>query len=158
MRVCWHIGAEDMCRFNYGSKKEAITMASIKLILEEEATGQVKKVYEEIMEKLGIDFVPNMYKTMAHNPGYLETTWNKVKAIMHDPGKLDSLTKDIIALTVSVMSGCDYCISVYTAAVRNLGLDDEAILEIMTVVDLFSGLNRFNISLQVEPDEKPWYG
>ncbi len=36
--------------------------------------------------------------------------------------------------------------------------DDKAILEIMTVVDLFSGLNRFNISLQVEPDEKPWYG
>lgn len=133
-------------------------MASIKLIPEEEATGKVKEVYEEIMVKLGIDFVPNMYKTMAHNPGYLETTWNKVKAIMHDPGKLDSLTKDIIALTVSVMSGCDYCISVYTAAVRNLGLDDEAILEIMTVVDLFSGLNRFNISLQVEPDEKPWYG
>jgi AhpD family alkylhydroperoxidase len=133
-------------------------MTSINMIAEEEATGRVKEVYEEIKEKLGIDFVPNMYKAMAHNPGYLETTWNKVKAIMHESGKLDSLTKDIIALTVSVMSGCDYCISVYTAAVRNLGLDDGAILEIATVVDLFSGLNRLNISLQVEPDEKPWYG
>jgi len=28
----------------------------------------------------------------------------------------------------------------------------------MTVVDLFSGLNKFNDGLQVEPDEKPWYG
>ncbi len=133
-------------------------MTSIKMIAETEATGKVKDIYEEIMEMLGIDFVPNMYKTMASNPGYLEATWNKVKAIMHEPGKLDRLTQDIIALTVSVMNGCDYCITVYTAAVRNLGLDDEAILEIMTVVDLFSGLNRFNISLQVEPDEKPWYG
>ncbi len=133
-------------------------MTSIKMIAETEATGKVKDIYEEIMETLGIDFVPNMYKTMASNPGYLEATWNKVKAIMHESGKLDRLTKDIIALTVSVMNGCDYCITVYTAAVRNLGLDDEAILEIMTVVDLFSGLNRFNISLQVEPDEKPWYG
>ncbi len=133
-------------------------MTSIMMIPEEEATGKVKQVYEEIMDKLGIDFVPNMYKAMAHNPGYLETTWNKVKAIMHEEGKLDSLTRDIIALTVSVMNGCDYCISVYTAAVRNLGREDEAILELLTVVDLFSGLTQFNSGLQVEPDDKPWFG
>jgi alkylhydroperoxidase family enzyme len=42
--------------------------------------------------------------------------------------------------------------------VRKLGLDDEAVLELMTVVDLFSGLNKFLDGLQVEPDEKPWYG
>ena len=129
-------------------------MTSITLIPEKEAAGKVKLVYEEIMEKLGIDF----YKAMAHNPAYLETTWNKVKAIMHENGKLDSLARDIIALTVSVMNGCDYCSSVYTSAVRNLGLDDEAILEVMSVVDLFSGLNKFNSGLQVELDGKPWYG
>jgi AhpD family alkylhydroperoxidase len=133
-------------------------MTSIMMIPEEEAAGKVKQVYEEIMEKLAIDFVPNMYKTMAHNPAYLETTWNKVKAVMHEDGQLDSLTRDIIALTVSVMNGCDYCISVYTAAVQNLGMDDEAILELMSVVDLFSGLNKFNSGLQVEPDGKPWFG
>jgi AhpD family alkylhydroperoxidase len=133
-------------------------MTSIMMIPEEEAAGKVKQVYEEIMGKLAIDFVPNMYKTMAHNPAYLETTWNKVKAVMHEDGKLDSLTRDIIALTVSVMNGCDYCISVYTAAVQNLGMDDEAILELMSVVDLFSGLNKFNSGLQVEPDGKPWFG
>jgi alkylhydroperoxidase family enzyme len=42
--------------------------------------------------------------------------------------------------------------------VRNLGLDDEGILEIMAVVDLFSGLNKLLDGLQVEMDEKPWYG
>jgi alkylhydroperoxidase family enzyme len=42
--------------------------------------------------------------------------------------------------------------------VRKLGLDDEAILEIMAVVDLFSGLNKLMEGLQVELDEKPWYG
>ncbi len=41
---------------------------------------------------------------------------------------------------------------------RKLGLDDEAILEIMAVVDLFSGLNKLLDGLQVELDEKPWYG
>lgn len=41
---------------------------------------------------------------------------------------------------------------------RKLGLDDEAIFELMAVVDLFAGLNKFNDGFQTEPDEKPWYG
>jgi alkylhydroperoxidase/carboxymuconolactone decarboxylase family protein YurZ len=84
-------------------------MASIKMIDEENATGNVKKIYSEIKESLGIDFVPNMYKIMAHKPDYLETTWNKTKAIMHDKtGKLDTLTKEIIAVAVSATMGCEY--------------------------------------------------
>jgi alkylhydroperoxidase family enzyme len=42
--------------------------------------------------------------------------------------------------------------------VRKLGLDDEGVLEIMAVVDLFSGLNKLLDGLQVEMDKKPWYG
>jgi alkylhydroperoxidase family enzyme len=42
--------------------------------------------------------------------------------------------------------------------VRKLGLDDEGILEPMAVDDLFSGFNKLMDGLQVEPDEKPWYG
>jgi alkylhydroperoxidase family enzyme len=42
--------------------------------------------------------------------------------------------------------------------VRKLGLDDEGVLEIMAVVDLFSGLNKLLDGLQVEIDERPWYG
>jgi hypothetical protein len=36
-------------------------MASIRMISEEEATGKVKDIYEEIKARLGIDFVPNLY-------------------------------------------------------------------------------------------------
>jgi hypothetical protein len=42
--------------------------------------------------------------------------------------------------------------------VRKLGLEDEAVLEVMAVVDLFSGFNKLVEGLRVEPDEKPWYG
>jgi len=41
---------------------------------------------------------------------------------------------------------------------QKLGLDDEAVLEVIGVVDLFSGLNRFVQGLRIEPDEKPWFG
>ena len=133
-------------------------MASVKMIEVDEATGKVKEIYKEIKDTLGIDFVPNMYKAMARNPAYLEASWNKIQAIMGQTGKLDDLTKAIIALTVSTMNGCAYCITVYTSAVLKYSLDDDGLTEVAGVIDLFSGLNKFNTGLDVEMDEKPWYG
>jgi alkylhydroperoxidase/carboxymuconolactone decarboxylase family protein YurZ len=83
-------------------------MAFIKMVPEEEATGKVKEVYEDIKSGLGIDFVPNLYRVMASKPSYLEANWNKVKAVMVEPGKLDRLTKEIIAVAVSAVLGCEY--------------------------------------------------
>jgi len=85
-----------------------IVMASIKLIPEDEATGKVKAIYEDIKLRLGVDFVPNLYKVMAPKPEYLEANWNKVKAVMIEPGKLDRLTKEIVAVAVSAVMGSEY--------------------------------------------------
>jgi len=132
--------------------------ASVQVVLEKEATGKVKDIYKEIQKTLGIDFVPNMYKALAGNPDYLEMTWKKVQMVMGEDGKLGRKTKDIVALTVSIMSGCEYCTSVYNEAVKYAGLDDDALLELYEVIDLYSGLNRLNIGLQTKMDEKPWHG
>lgn len=59
------------------------------------------------MDEIGIDFVPNMYKVMAHKPDFLKAQWNNTRTVMKTK-KLDKLTKEIIAVTVSAMSGCDY--------------------------------------------------
>jgi len=95
---------------------------------------------------------------MANNPEYLDITWKKVQSIMTKQGKLDSKTKDIVALTVSIMSGCDYCIGVYNETVKHAGLDDKALTELYSIIDTYSGLNRLNIAWGVKPDKKPWYG
>jgi len=83
-------------------------MASIKMIDENDASGKVKEIYDEIKKSLGIDFVPNLYKVMAHNPDYLEVNWNKSKTVMHQNGKLDAVTKEAIAIAVATTMGCDY--------------------------------------------------
>ncbi len=83
-------------------------MASIRMVPEEEATGLVKEVYEDIKATLGIGFVPNLYRVMAAKPAYLEANWHKVKAVMVQTGKLDRLTKEIIAVAVSAVMGCEY--------------------------------------------------
>ena len=83
-------------------------MASIEMVAETEAKGKVKEIYDDIMATHDIDFVPNMYKVMAAKPDYLAANWNRIKAVMQAPGKLDKLTKEIIAVAVSAVMGCDY--------------------------------------------------
>ena len=61
----------------------------------------------------------------------------------------------LIALAVSVTNGCPYCINSHTAAVRKLGLDVEALGEVMAVVALFNTTNALADGYQVEPDVLP---
>ncbi len=83
-------------------------MASTRMIPEKGAIGKVREIYDEIKSQLGIDFVPNLYRVMASKPGYIEANWSKVKAVMVEEGKLDLLTKEIIAVAVSAVKACDY--------------------------------------------------
>lgn len=83
-------------------------MASVNMISEEDAVGRVAEIYDEIKASLGTDFVPNLYKVMAVNPAFLEANWNKVQAVMAATGKLDRLTKEIVAVAVSSVIGCEY--------------------------------------------------
>ena len=73
-------------------------MPTVEMISERDATGRVKEIYDEIRSSLGIDFGPNMYKLMAPKPAFLEANWQKVKAVMVEPEKIDRMTKEIIAV------------------------------------------------------------
>ncbi len=129
-------------------------MANIKLIDEAEAVEPVLSIYNDIKKTFGMDFVPAMFRSMANNPAYLEASWNRYKVIM-GPGKLDRKTKEIIAVAVSTVNGCDYCINAHTAVLKKMGLGDSEITELMAVVDLFSGFNKLLDGLQVESDIFP---
>lgn len=129
-------------------------MATIKLISEQEATGKVKEVYEQIQKAFGLPFVPNLFKAMAHNPDLLEANWGRVGMIM-GRGRLDRKTKEMIAVAVSATNNCEYCVNAHTAALKRMGVTDAELLELMAVVDLFNGFNRFADGLRIESDLKP---
>lgn len=129
-------------------------MATVKYIEEAMASVEVKKVYSEIKQVFGLPFVPNLFKVMANHPAYLEASWARIKVVM-GPGKLDRKTKEIIALAVSATNNCTYCINAHTATLRNLGLGDAELTELMAVVDLFNGFNKLLDGLQVEVDLRP---
>jgi AhpD family alkylhydroperoxidase len=129
-------------------------MATVKYVEEAGASDKIKEIYGEIKKMFGIPFVPNLFKAMANHPAYLETTWLRFKAIM-GTGKLDPKTKQVIALAVSATNNCEYCINAHTAALKGMGFGDQEITELMAVVDMFNGFNKFLDGLRVESDLKP---
>jgi AhpD family alkylhydroperoxidase len=134
--------------------------ATVRLVEESEATGRVAAVFADIRATKGIDAVPNFWRALATNADHLELMWSRLKAIMHPEaegrtGRLDPLTREIIALAVSATNGCAYCVNSHTAAVLRLGLDVEALGEVMAVVALFNSTNAIAEGYQIVPDILP---
>src|SRR5881398_2682622 len=129
-------------------------MPTVKLVDENSTDPIVARVFADIKETKNIDFVPAIWRALATHPQHLSLCWTRLKEIMQ-PGKVDLLTKEIVALAVSATNGCDYCINSHTAAVQKLGLDDEGLGEVLAVVGLFNGMNKLADAYQVEPDILP---
>ena len=129
-------------------------MATVTFVEESEAQPEVRAIFQEIKQTFGLPFVPNLFRAMAHNPVYLGTTWARIRGIMGQ-GVLDRRTKEMIAVAVSAVNNCEYCVNAHTAALRRLGVTDAELVELMAVVDLFSGLTKFLDGLRVESDLRP---
>jgi AhpD family alkylhydroperoxidase len=129
-------------------------MATVKLVEENCAHPVVREVFADIKATKKIDFVPNIWRALATHPEHLKLCWTRLKAIMQ-PGKVDALTKEIVALAVSVTNSCRYCINSHTAAAQKLGLDTEGLGEVLAVVGLFNQMNKLADAYQVEPDILP---
>ena len=128
-------------------------MASVKMIEDGTATTEVQSVYEDIKKTREIAYVPNIWKTLATHPPTLKRIWLGIKTVMA-PGRLDPLTKEMIAVAVSATNNCDYCIRSHTAAARKLGMDNEMLGELMAVVGMFNQTNRLANGYQIEVDEQ----
>ncbi len=126
-------------------------MAAIRLIEYEDASPEVRAVYDDIMTTRKVDAVNNFWKTIANDPATLRRTWESLKQIMQ-PGALDPLTKELLYIAVSVSNGCGYCIASHTAAARKRGMTDEMLHELMAVIGMASETNRLATGYQVEVD------
>lgn len=127
-------------------------MVTIDLIEYEDASPEVRRVYDDIMATRGVDWINNFWKVLAVDPRLLERTWNGVKDVM-TPGALDALTKEMIYLAVSVTNNCEYCINSHTAGARKKGMSEEMLAELMAVVGMANQTNALANGFQIEVDE-----
>jgi AhpD family alkylhydroperoxidase len=128
-------------------------MSMLGLIEYEDASPEVRAVYDDIMATRKTDWINNFWKALAHDPVLLQRTWQDIKQIMA-PGALDRLTKEMIYVAVSVTNQCNYCIASHTAAARKAGMSDAMFDELMSVVGMANETNRLVSGYQVEIDEQ----
>jgi AhpD family alkylhydroperoxidase len=128
-------------------------MATLGLIEYENATAEVRAIYDDIMATRRTDWINNFWKALAHDPVTLRRTWLSIKEIMA-PGALDAVTKEMIYLAASASNQCPYCIASHTAAARKAGMTDAMLAELMAVVGMANETNRLASGYQVEIDAR----
>jgi AhpD family alkylhydroperoxidase len=128
-------------------------MATLGLIEYEDASPEVRAVYDDIMATRKVDRVNNFWKAIAHDPVTLKRTWESIKQVMA-PGALDALTKELIYVAVSVTNNCGYCIATHTAAAQKRGMTDDMFAELMAVVGMANETNNLATGYQVEVDDQ----
>jgi AhpD family alkylhydroperoxidase len=128
-------------------------MATLGLIEYQDASAEVRAVYDDIMATRQIDSVNNFWKALAHDPATLRRTWESIKQIMA-PGALDGVTKEMVYLAVSATNQCGYCIASHTAGARKAGMTPEQFAELMAVVGMANETNRLASGYQVEIDDR----
>ena len=126
-------------------------MSILKTISEKQARGEVKKIYEDIKKTRKITKIPNFWKTIANDPNTLERTWNSLQQVMKK-GSLDTLTKELIYVAVSMTNSCEYCIRSHILAARKKGMNDKMLKELIAVVAMANETNRLVESYQVKVD------
>ncbi len=161
-----------------------------------------RSVYEEITAELGFGIVPNLFKSMAINPGVLEANWKKFKSTIL-MGSVPRTLKEMIGIAISQANNSEYALKVHLhglsalgiseevlrllvadfescplparekAAIRfgllagtrphdlkpehyqelrDLGLDDEELFELLSAANLFTSVNQYTDAISLEID------
>ena len=129
-------------------------MAQVKLVRDEDASPEVKAVFDDIRKTRSTDYVNNIWRALAAHPPLLKRFWQQMKDVMVKESRLDPLTKEFVYLAVSMTNNCEYCINSHIAAARKKGMDDAMLAELVEIVALANAGNRLTIGLQVEVDER----
>jgi AhpD family alkylhydroperoxidase len=125
----------------------------VRLIEYDNASAEVRAVYDDIMRTRGTDWINNFWMALANDPQTLRRTWESIKEVMA-PGALDPLTKELIYLAVSASNGCAYCTASHGAAAKKHGMSPEMFGELMAIVGMANETNSLANGYRVPVDER----
>lgn len=90
-----------------------------------------------------------VFDMLAHRPDLLRVHGELARGVLYDGGLLGDRLKRMLAFAVSATNGADYYIARHTHGLREIGLDQEELVELLLIVDLTCGYNRYVQGLQV---------
>ena len=127
-------------------------MATVPLLDDAELSPEARAVFDDIRATRGTDYVNNFWRALAHDPGTLKATWERLKDVMA-PGALDPVVKEMLYVAVSTANGCSYCVHSHTAVAQSKGMTPDMRAEMLAVIGMAMQTNGLVTGLQVEVDE-----
>ena len=121
-----------------------------------ELSPAMQAYFAKCDEKIG--FVPNVLKAYAHDSAKLEAFAALYNDLMLAPSGLSKLEREMIAVAVSSLNRCYYCLTAHGAAVRQLS-GDPALGELMAMNYRAAELeprHRAMLDFAVKVTEAPW--
>ncbi len=97
-------------------------------IIEYEALtdAKAKAVYDQITAELGFGIVPNLFKSMATNPDFLEANWKKFRGVVLQ-GELPRTLKEMVGVAISQANKSEYALKVHLHGLSALGMSEEVL-------------------------------
>ncbi|WP_121665408.1 carboxymuconolactone decarboxylase family protein [Mesonia aquimarina] len=84
------------------------TPTRFQVISYEDASKEVKEIYDDTMQTMQIPFVLNWFKCQGSNPILLRGNWAKLKSTLL-LGDVPNVLKQLIIFNVSKERNCNYC-------------------------------------------------
>ena len=112
--------------------------------------------FDKCVEKLG--FIPNVLVAYAHDDAKLTAFAALYNDLMLAPSGLSKLEREMIAVAVSSVNRCYYCLTAHGAAVRQLS-GDPALGELMVMNHRAADLgprHRAMLDFAVKLTDAPW--
>ena len=128
-------------------------MATITPPQNPESDPRVKAVFDDIRATRGTDFINNIWRYLAFDPGLLEQTWAEVKAVMAAPTALEPKVKEMIYAAVSISNSCEYCTHSHLAAARAKGMTPAEQADFFRVVASAGKTNHLLNGLRIPVDD-----
>ena len=119
-----------------------ISMPWIKTIEENDASGTLKNIYKEINTKRGK--ISNIMKIHSLNPKVMKSHMDLYINLMFGQSGLSREEREFIAIIVSVINNCEYCIKHHVEALNHYWKDRE---KIKKFIDDFNSI-ELSVKLQ----------
>lgn len=95
---------------------------------------KAKAIYDQIRTELGFGIVPNLFKSMAIHPGFLEASWNQFRSTILQ-GEVPRTLKEMLGVAISQANQSEYALKVHLHGLSALGISEEVLRTLVTDFD-----------------------
>ncbi|MFT6914690.1 MAG: putative peroxidase-related enzyme [Motiliproteus sp.] len=106
---------------NQDSNQSPLTALDLNTPTREQLDESTQTYFDKCQEKLGM--IPNVLQAYSHNPAQLEAFSSFYNCLMFGDSGLSTLEREMIAVVVSSINHCFYCLTAHGAAVRQYSGD-----------------------------------